>query len=106
LDSWPWFGPQSFASLLGFVLIVHSLFIHYIRCGSGGKHPVPQWQPVATCGNLCHRIQGSESLRILLFNLPAVDLSRASVLMARGLRNSFVETKMGRAELIDEIYQD
>lgn len=48
----------------------------------------------------------SESLRILLFNLPAVDLSRASVLMARGLRNSFVETKMGRAELIDEIYQE
>jgi hypothetical protein len=61
---------------------------------------------VAICGNLWHRIQGSESLRILLFNLPAVDLSRASVLMARGLRNSFVETKMGRAELIDEIYQD
>ena len=79
--------------------IVHSLYSLRIRW----KTPSAT---VATCGNLCHRIQGSESLRILLFNLPAVDLSRASVLMARGLRNSFVETKMGRAELIDEIYQD
>ena len=36
------------------ILYIHYLFrfIHDIRCGSGGKHPVPQWQPVATCGNL------------------------------------------------------
>lgn len=66
LDSWPWFGPQSFASLLGFVFIVHSLFIycsfiHYIHYLFRWKTPSAT---VATCGNLWQPVAPDPRQRI------------------------------------------